>query len=185
MDKLTSFVDWCIYELPPGRAFIPFRYNVNFAKGGMPFFIFGLMLYFNNFSTAAWLYFCLHGSYGVFWVFRDLVFPDPGFLREQTFMSMIMPWPVALLPYFIPAWEVMSRRVPQDPSIERIVVCFWLYVFGIVFMVMTDAQKYLVLRERPKGKGGLITHCMVGWSRNMNYLGEIMLYASFGILSQS
>ena len=25
---------------------------------------------------------------------------------------------------------------------------------------------------------------MVGWSRNMNYLGEMMLYASFGVLNQ-
>jgi steroid 5-alpha reductase family enzyme len=78
----------------------------------------------------------------------------------------------------------MSRQAPQDPSIERIVVCFWLYTFGIMFMVLTDGQKYLVLRERAKGQGGLITHCMVGWSRNMNYLGEMMLYASFAVLNQ-
>ena len=44
--------------------------------------------------------------------------------------------------------------------------------------MLTDAQKFLVLRERK----GLIKHAMMGWSRNMNYLGEIMLYASFGIL---
>ena len=47
-------------------------------------------------------------------------------------------------------------------------------------MVLTDAQKYLVLRERR----GLITHCMMGWSRNMNYVGEMMLYASFAVLCQ-
>ena len=47
-------------------------------------------------------------------------------------------------------------------------------------MVLTDSQKYLVLKERK----GLITHCMTGWSRNMNYVGEMMLYASFGVLCQ-
>lgn len=47
-------------------------------------------------------------------------------------------------------------------------------------MVLTDAQKFLVLRE----KRGLITHCMTGWSRNMNYLGEMMLYSSFAVLCQ-
>ena len=47
-------------------------------------------------------------------------------------------------------------------------------------MVLTDAQKYLVLRERR----GLITHCMTGWGRNMNYVGEMMLYSSFGVLCQ-
>lgn len=109
---LANFTDWAIYEMPPGPAFIPFRYNVNFAKGGMPFLIFAMMVYYNNFSTAAWMYFCLHGSYGIFWVFRDVVFPDPNFLRVQTVASMIMPWPIALFPYFIPCWEVMSRRVP-------------------------------------------------------------------------
>ena len=53
-----------------------------------------------------------------------------------------------------------------------------LYIFGLVFVMLTDAQKYLVLRERK----GLITHSMMGWSRNMNYAGEIMLYAAFGVL---
>ena len=47
-------------------------------------------------------------------------------------------------------------------------------------MILTDAQKYLVLKERR----GLITHCMTGWSRNMNYLGETTLYCSFGVLCQ-
>ena len=41
-----------------------------------------------------------------------------------------------------------------------------------------NAQKYLVLKERK----GLITHGMNGWSRNMNYFGEMMLYASFVVL---
>ena len=47
-------------------------------------------------------------------------------------------------------------------------------------MVLTDAQQNLVLRERR----GLITNCMNGWSRNMNYIGEMMLYSSFGVLCQ-
>ena len=56
------------------------------------------------------------------------------------------------------------------------------YMNGVVLMLLTDAQKYLVLRERKERK--LINHCMHGWSRNMNYVGEIMLYAAFGILVQ-
>ena len=45
-------------------------------------------------------------------------------------------------------------------------------------MILTDASKYLVLKERK----GLITHGAMGWSRNLNYLGEMMLYGSFGVL---
>merc|ERR1712100_867184 len=55
-----------------------------------------------------------------------------------------------------------------------------MYVNGVVLMLLTDAQKYLVLRERR----GLITHGMHGWSRNMNYVGEILLYGAFGVLVQ-
>jgi steroid 5-alpha reductase family enzyme len=57
-------------------------------------------------------------------------------------------------------------------------VCLMMYMFGVVLVMLTDAQKYLVLRE----KRGLITHCMHGWSRNMNYVGEMMLYSAIGLL---
>lgn len=46
--------------------------------------------------------------------------------------------------------------------------------------MITDEQKHLVLKERK----GLITHGMMGWSRNLNYLGEIMLYSSFAVMCQ-
>lgn len=59
-------------------------------------------------------------------------------------------------------------------------VCLMMYMFGVVLVMLTDAQKYLVLRE----KRGLITHCMHGWSRNMNYIGEMMLYSAIGLLVQ-
>lgn len=53
-----------------------------------------------------------------------------------------------------------------------------MYIIGVVFMLLTDVQKYLVLMH----KKGLISFGMNGWSRNMNYVGEMMLYASFGVL---
>ena len=45
-------------------------------------------------------------------------------------------------------------------------------------MLGTDAQKYFQLRERR----GLINDGYFKWTRNPNYVGEIMLYSSFGIL---
>ena len=45
-------------------------------------------------------------------------------------------------------------------------------------MLGTDGQKYFQLRERR----GLINDGYFKWTRNPNYVGEIMLYASFGIL---
>jgi protein-S-isoprenylcysteine O-methyltransferase Ste14 len=47
-------------------------------------------------------------------------------------------------------------------------------------MLGTDAQKYFVLKERR----GLITHGFNSITRNCNYLGEIMIYASFNVIAQ-
>ena len=45
----------------------------------MPLYILGLMTYYNNFSRGAWLYFALHGSYGVFWIMGYCLFPNKNF----------------------------------------------------------------------------------------------------------
>lgn len=141
------------------------------------------MIYFDNWSLGAWMYLAMHGSYGIFWLFKDYVFPDPAWGRKCTILSWLMPWPIALGPYMLPGYWLMSRQTPdsaQNPTPERLFICLMLYIWGLVFVMLTDAQKYLVLRERK----GLITHSMFGWSRNMNYVGEIMLYAAFGMLVQ-
>ena len=104
MESVCAFADYVMYGIPPGPRFLPFRCNVNFAKVGVTCSIFAMMFYYDNFSTAAWIYFCLHGSYGLFWVMKDLMFPDVGFCREQTFFSVFMAWPSGILPYTIPAW---------------------------------------------------------------------------------
>lgn len=55
-----------------------------------------------------------------------------------------------------------------------------LYVFGIVLMLCTDAQKFFTLKH----KSGLLSNGLFNATRNANYLGEIMLYASFNIIAQ-
>ena len=73
---------------------------------------------------------------------------------------------------------MMSGHDNRHPSPERVFTAYSLYVLGVVIMLLTDAQKYLVLQERR----GLITHGCMGWSRNLNYLGEMMVYSAFGVL---
>ena len=172
--------DYMCYRLPPGGPIMPFHMLVNFNKGTMGIYLFILMCYFDNFSTGAWVYLALHGNYGICWWLKDRVFPDLGFGQPATLMSCLLPFPVALIPYYMIGYWMMSGTHNRDPSPERIFCAIQLYALGVVFMMLTDAQKYLVLRERK----GLITHCMNGWSRNMNYVGEMMLYGSFGVMCQ-
>ena len=179
---VAAFNEYVCYNLPGGKPWIPMHFGVNFNKGTMMIYLFILMCYFDNFSLGAWMYLALHGNYGLMWLLKDRVFPDAGFSRDATTLSALFPFPVVLVPYyFIGYWMMQGLDEAQrNPSKERIFIAIQLYCIGVVFMVLTDAQKYLVLRE----KKGLITHGMTGWSRNMNYLGEMMLYASFAVLCQ-
>jgi hypothetical protein len=55
------------------------RHVINFFKGTTFLWVLFLMQTYNNYSTGMYLYLCLHGSYGMFWVLKDLTFPDPRF----------------------------------------------------------------------------------------------------------
>lgn len=109
IELLTKLMDWGLYDIPPGSPIITLRWSVNLNKGLMPFYLLGLMCYFDNFSLGAWLYFTLHGAYGVWWVIKDLVFPDPNFLRKTTVMSAVVLYVLMLLPYMLPGFLLISR----------------------------------------------------------------------------
>lgn len=48
-------------------------------------------------------------------------------------------------------------------------------------MIGSDAQKFWTLSARP----GLITDGFFRFTRNPNYLGEVLIYLSFGVVAQS
>jgi hypothetical protein len=70
---LLRFMNYMLYEIPAGPKVIKFNWAVNFQKCLMPFYITGLMIYYNNFSDAMFYYLILHGSYGKFFSFSLLV----------------------------------------------------------------------------------------------------------------
>ena len=107
-DFVSWLNDYVCYSLPPGPSILPFHFVVNFNKGTMMIFIFILMCYFDNFSLGAWIYLSLHGNYGLIWVLKDRVFPDPGFNKHSTVMSLLFPFPVVLIPYYFIAYWMIS-----------------------------------------------------------------------------
>jgi hypothetical protein len=79
MEKFAYYFDIVCNKLPPGPTFIPQRYYINFHKGSMPFLILGMMIYYDNYSLACWIYLSLHGSYGLIWLIKDFTLPDDSF----------------------------------------------------------------------------------------------------------
>ena len=56
---------------------------INLHKGLTPFVVLGLMAFYKNFSTPAWIYLSLHGTYGILWLLKEKLFPDPYFKDEM------------------------------------------------------------------------------------------------------
>ena len=160
-----------------GPKIFPVHIIVNIQKSSTIIVMYLLMIYFNNYSKGAYIYLCLHGSYGLIWLLKDMLFPDKSMHVKTCFLpagALI----TLLLLYWGIGFEMIYGLGIQEPSNGRIFICFFIYSFGLIFMLCTDLQKYLILQY----KKGLITNYFLAYNRNTNYLGEIMIYFSFALI---
>jgi hypothetical protein len=111
LESYLSVFQWLNYELPgPGGKCIPMKNYVDLQKGGMPFYLLGMMIYFDNWSLGMWIYFVLHGSYGMLWLAKGQVFPDASFEQKVSLTNALLSWAVVLGPYCIAGYQVASRQ---------------------------------------------------------------------------
>lgn len=151
---------------------------INLHKGMTAFFVLGLMYYYQNFSTGAWVYLALHGSYGFLWLFKDRTYPDSQWEKKVSipysmgvFLALGLYW---LAPFIL----ISQGMIPPTGVLFAAIV---LNMFGMVLHFGSDAQKYYSLKYKP----GLITDGFFSRCRNTNYLGEFMIYFGFAMLSMS
>jgi hypothetical protein len=81
---------------------MPMRYFINIFKGFTFIWILLLMWYFNNYSTSMKVYLFLHGTYGIFWLIKDILYPDSSFKQVASVGSLIVLITVLLLYWLIP-----------------------------------------------------------------------------------
>lgn len=170
------FRDYIANDFLGGPRPLKAAWVINLQKGGtLPFVLF-LMWHFDVWTPTAWTYAALHGSYGLAWLLKDRLFPDPNWERRVTFGGAFMMWALVLGLYWIAPVIVVTRRVEQPT---------WLlggativYVVGVLLMMGSDAQKYFTLRV----KRGLITEGFFARVRHPNYLGEMLVYGSFALV---
>jgi hypothetical protein len=164
-------------DLLGGPRLLKFAWVINAQKGGTLLYVLALMAFFDVWSTTAWTYAALHGSYGLVWLLKDRVFPDPNWEVRVTFGGALASWALVLGPYWIaPTLIVLQQREASPATLGGATL---LYVVGVVVMVGADAQKYFVLKARK----GLITDGFFARVRHPNYLGEMLLYASFAVVA--
>ena len=174
--RLSTLVDPVNTPLAFGPKIIKFNWIINAQKTGTIFVMLLLMKYYNNFSTGTWLYLSLHGTYGLLWFLKDMVYPDKSF---QNYLAIIPAILVSLflLSYWLMGFEIMCGLGDQNPSGKKIFGCFFLFSFGNILMMCSDLQKFIVL----KYKKGLIDDFFMKNNRNTNYFGEILVYLTFAI----
>jgi protein-S-isoprenylcysteine O-methyltransferase Ste14 len=181
-DYVGDFKDYVSLHLLGGPKIFELRHIVNLQKGGTFFYLAFMMYYYQNFSLGTYLYLALHGSYGIMWVIKDYTFGDKNFAQKITIPSTLMA-SVFLGLYWLPAYWLLSRSPDsvQNPTPVRVFIAVIVYVFGCFLMFCSDIQKYYTLKYRK----GLISEGMFKMNRNTNYLGEMLIYGSFGVASGS
>ena len=151
---------------------------INLHKGLTIFVVLGMMYVYDNFSISSWVYLSLHGTYGILWLLKERIFPDPYFKDEINYFTAIIGF-IFLGSYWIAPFILISSGIIVPNYV--IALCISINIFGVFLHFASDAQKYFTL----KVKKGLIRDGFFQSIRNTNYLGEILIYLSFSILSMS
>lgn len=182
IQRMNAFNKYMSEDCLGGPRLIKMASVINFQKGMTVLWVAALMWHFQNFSAAAWTYLALHGSYGIIWLMKDRLFPDPNWEKRTTFAGAFNMWAMVLGPYWVAPFLLISNVLGPRPETPT-----WLlgtagftYAIGLVLMTGADAQKYFTL----KVKRGLITDGFFKRIRHPNYLGEMMIYGSFAMIVQ-
>ena len=124
------------------------RHVINTFKGLTFAWVLLLMYAYNNYSSGMYLYLILHGSYGIFWVIKDITFPDFRFNKMASLGSLLGTFLFLTLYWFIPIPLAAGLGI-SHPSTARIAFLLGLYVSGLVLMLGSDYQKYRALKIKP------------------------------------
>jgi fatty acid desaturase len=124
------------------------RYCINTFKATTFLWVLFLMRLFGTSSTGILLYLCLHGSYGLAWLVKDLTFPDARFKQKASPGSNFLAF-LFLCAYWLVPIPLAAGYGVSEPSLPRMAAIVLLYLGGLALMLVSDHQKTTKLRERP------------------------------------
>ena len=139
--------------------------------------ILAMMWYFHNWSTAAFLYLGLHGTYSMLWLIKQSVFADKQFAQPiPLWIGLLTPF-LPLMTYMIgPCLLISEHTVPPNWAFA---LAPFLCISGVFLHYVSDAQKFFVLQLRK----GVVQDGLFARTRNPNYLGEVLIYTGFAVAS--
>jgi steroid 5-alpha reductase family enzyme len=139
--------------------------------------VLGLMWFYQNWSTEAFVYLSIHGAYSVLWLVKQSLYPDRRFDEQQPVWVGVLFVFLPLAGYYVAPYLLISRHLTLPPYLFGVVLP--IYIIGVFLHYVSDAQKYYTLKLQK----GLIEEGLFGRTRNPNYLGEILIYVSYALMS--
>ena len=154
------------------------KHYIDSHKGATFIYILSLMyIYQNTFNINLYIYLALHGSYGILWILKSKLFPDKQWESKCSIWYGLLIW-FGLSLYWIAPYLIIAQNI-QPPN-WYIAMCISMYIFGVFFHFTSDMQKFIQLKYHPNN---LITDVMFSRIRNINYLGELLIYLGFSLLA--
>jgi len=139
--------------------------------------VLALMWYFHNWSAPAFLYLGLHGTYSLLWLIKHAVFPDKRFAQSMPLWIGVFTPFLPLMAYMLGGYLLISNYTLLPDWVFA--AGPFLVILGVFLHYVSDAQKFFKMQLRK----GLIVDGLFSRTRNPNYLGEVLIYAGFAIVS--
>jgi protein-S-isoprenylcysteine O-methyltransferase Ste14 len=142
-----------------------------------------MLYYFHQSGNATmWTYCALHGSYGLLWCLKSHYFGDRAW-EEPLSTTMFIKGSLLLGGYFIFPYMIASRSLQHGSAYLACVV--FTYALGVFLHFSADMQKHTTLSMLSGASlpPQLITTGLFTYTRNPNYLGELLIYSSFVALT--
>ena len=162
------------------------KHFIDTHKGITPLFVFFLISYYSEWDNIlAVVYLALHGSYGILWISKSLIFPDKQWNSKCKLWYGILIW-IGLSLYWIAPVIIITPYKFQNfiflsnPSNLYLFLCISIYTLGVFLHFGSDMQKHSHLKLNPNK---LIKDGFFLKIRNPNYLGELLIYVGFIALS--
>ena len=88
MPNWVSLNTYLSEDLLGGPKLYKMAWTINLHKGLSVFVVAFMMIWFKNYSIAAWVYLTLHVTYGFCWLLKHLAFRDLKWDTKVTFGGM-------------------------------------------------------------------------------------------------
>ena len=128
-------------------------------------------------SPTCWVYLAIHGTYGWMWVLKSYFFGDKSWERPLVAYRAVM-IVSGLMGYWVAPFLLI--RSQEEASALVLGSSVAIFALGVFLHFVSDMQKSLHLKYSP---GKLLREGLWRKTRNPNYLGELLIYTSFSLLS--